>query len=106
MTGATEPPWIGTGVGAGSGVVVVVVVDGDVDAVVDLLAARCRWDRAACASPPLEVSDPANPHVPKAATATTMLLASTHRRRLVATCRRVRRSITHALSSRTASGGC
>jgi hypothetical protein len=106
MIGATEPPWIGTGVCAGSGAVVVAaVVDVDVEVVVPLDARR-RWDRAACAARPPETNDPANPQVPKAATATTMVPASTHRLRLVTARRRVRRSITHALSSPTASGGC
>ncbi len=106
MTGATEPPWIGTGVGAGSGAVVVVVVDVDVDVVVDPLDARCRRDRAACAARPPEVNDPPKPQAPKAPTATTTVPASTHRLRLDAACRRIRRAITHALSPPTASGGC
>jgi hypothetical protein len=107
MIGATDPPWIGTGVGAGSGVVVVVVVvDADVEVVAEPLDVRCSRDRAARAACPLDVNDPANPQVPRAPTATTMMPASTLRLRLDAACRRIRRSITHGLSPPTASSGC
>jgi hypothetical protein len=107
MIGATEPSWIGAGVGAGSGVVVVVVVvETDVAVVVEPLDVRCARDRATCAACPPETNDPANPQAPRAATATATVPASTHRLRLDAARRRIRRSIMHGLSPPTASSGC
>src|SRR5205085_6571937 len=96
-----------TGV-AGSvvGVDVVVVVL-DVDVVLDLVATR-RWrDLATCADCPPDVIAPTSTHVPATATtAMTTTAAKTNRLRLDAACRRIRRSIAHALSCRSASGGC
>ena len=102
MIGATEPPWIATGVGR---IVVVVVLD--VDVVVDPVVARRCWDLAACAVPPPDVIAPTSTHAPATATTPmTITAANASRLRLAAACRRIRRSISHALSCRTASGGC
>src|SRR5712672_2752328 len=104
MIGATAPPWIATGVGGI--VVVVVVVVLDVEVVEPVVARRC-CDLSACAVPPPDVIAPTSTHAPATATtAMTITAANTSRLRLDAACRRIRRSISHALSRRIASRGC
>jgi len=102
MTGATAPPWIGTGVG-GRDVFVVVVVG---DVVAEWLETACGdlLSRTECA-PDEPVST--NPHATTTATKTTAARQLRIRRsRRFAACRRIRRAMFHAHSRRGVQRGC